>query len=371
MKTGLKERDIKLLLLLLLVIIIALPFYFMIRPGIEEMEKMRNEISALNTEKSRLEAFVVQIPAYNEAITSYTVNIDRLLRKYPNSLYQEASLLFIDAVENNIPMMLQTVSFSEVLYQEISPLPEEAALEDVTAESGEYVLNIGDDLNGIINHMNFTYFVGYNEFKEFLTMVKNNNERLVISRITAAFNAEAQLITGDFTMTSYGIYSSKRPPVITNSPALELGTANIFEGGEGVAAQEDVRPDIFVRALPVGLGSHTVSVGRSNDMSGLTYIGSELNDVSEVTITLTGEFGEYTAAYSVNDTEYTGEPVVITKKGNLNIEIFSSRRSGADDNVGVVLTVVNETDTYVNVKVFSDDDDSPRVIIDSWGDVRY
>lgn len=264
----LSDRDKKLLLILLLIAVIALPYYFLIQPALGRIELVRNEVSRLDSDKNRLENLVSQVPAYNAAIEEYLINIEEILKRYPRELPQEKSIIFIDETEKQIDIRLSSVALNQPTINRITvgfefedtaagqiindPLADELAetRRRVTAESaitiGEsstgdipLITNIGDLLSGIRMEMNFAYSVPYREFKEFLNYILTNQERHVISSISANFSPDIQIVSGNFTMNSYAIYGFNRPAVDIREPQFTLGTLNIFMQAHGLF--EDVR----------------------------------------------------------------------------------------------------------------------------------
>ncbi|MCL2052059.1 MAG: type II secretion system protein GspM [Lachnospiraceae bacterium] len=227
MKLDISERDKKLLLLLLIVAIIAVPYYFLIQPGINQISDMRAEIEELNAEKTRLEGYVRRVPEYREAIEGYVVEIGQILSRYPRELPQEATIIFIDRTEKQLPIRLQSVSFASEKRSPITAsMANQAADDDEEMELGQ--TKVGDLLTGIAMDMSFNFTSSYQEYKNFLNYILNHQDRMVISRMSARENADTERVEGTFTMTAYAIYGANRYPVNINIPPFELGTLNIF-----------------------------------------------------------------------------------------------------------------------------------------------
>ena len=403
MKLGISERDIKLLLVVLIAAIIGLPYYFLINPGITQLQDTQAEISKLQAEKLRLEEYVKMIPTYNAAIEEYVADIAGILTHYPRELPQEASIIFIARTEEEAAVKLQTVSFSPEKSEqitagaapaaEVAPATEyadpmladyEQVGQRVKAESSITLggteeeedavpgyTRIGDILSGVVMDMNFSYSLGYQEYKDFLDYVLNNQERHVITRLAASYDEDERIVSGTFTMSAYAIYGFNRYPVSVATPQFELGTGNIFLEAMGLHAHlEDFTADLFIQLRNAGGDIDAAMIGLSRDPSSTSYLTSDENDKQEIILNLVGSNGRYIALYSLNGVEYEGEPIILHKTENINLDVYSAIRMGIDDNVTATISVINQTNLRVNVTIYDEDSHNPRVTLETEGDVR-
>ena len=402
-KLSISERDKKLLLVFLIAAIIGLPYYFVIQPSIEKLNDTRAEITRLQNEKLRLEEHVRMIPTYNAAIEEYVADIAGVLAHYPRELPQEAALIFIDKTEREALVRLQSVSFTPEKYEQITaggPVPKASAaavtyvdplFEDYEtlgqrhtgestinfggggdeAEATPGYTNVGDVLSGVVMEMSFSYSVAYEEYKAFLAYVLNNQERHVITRMNMSYNAEDNIVSGNFALSSYAIYGFNRYPVSVAAPRFELGTANIFLESMGLHSQlQDFTADLFVQLRNADADADAVMLGLFYDPADASYLVSNVNGEHDIIITLLGSGGRYMASYSLNGVAYAGEPIMLNKNTNINLDIFSAARVGSNDNVTAVINVINQTDIHVNVTVYDEDTANPRVTLETEGDVR-
>ena len=98
-----------------------------------------------------------------------------------------------------------------------------------------------------------------------------------------------------------------------------------------------------------------------------SVITSNNNAVENVTMKFAGSDGKYTVSYRIGDKQYPAQNyqsgAEISPQGTLDLLIMSSQRVSDSDKSGVNLTLENESDMTLNVKVTNDDTTSPRVNI--------
>ena len=229
------SNNVKLLLVLLIVALIAAPYYFVIMPLMEKNEAIEKEITALQAEKSRLEAHVAHVDEYQQGVREYAEQIGVLLTPYPKSLPQEAAILFLDRTERHIPMRLDSAGFSARATEEVTrakALPEgeegvatTPAADDGAASAG---LLMGTPLTSIKGDLTLSYQAEYKEFKDFLAFIRSYPERMLITRLSANFGKERSRVEGTLSLTMYAIDGEGRPEVEVVNPGFDTGSRNIF-----------------------------------------------------------------------------------------------------------------------------------------------
>ena len=94
----------------------------------------------------------------------------------------------------------------------------------------------------------------------------------------------------------------------------------------------------------------------SSESDEKTYVTSNENDVEKVDITVTSEDDKKYVEYSIGSNKYRTELL----DNNLTIYVKSSSRVNSDDKNGVDVSINNDTDVAVYVKVVGDDSSDPR-----------
>ncbi len=377
MPFSLSERDKKLLLLLLIVAIICIPFFLYIQPTMEKNQKLEAEISELGNYKSQLEQLAMQGAYYQEDLGNIIKEKEAVFGRFPSGLPQEASIIFIYTTERAIPIRLYQVSFGEDVAAQITSEEEEKAIKVVEEATGDATqtevidevvetTSLGGGLQGISTATQFTYMAGYQEFKDFLNYIQNYQDRMVITELNANYLAESDTVSGSFKLLQYAIAGPERLPVEYVEPTMLQGTTNIFmeaAGNFGEVKQDAEEADFFLMLSQPDANVDAKIVGKSGDAGQISYLTNDDNSEQEIKITFEGKSGDYKAHYSIGKKSYDKAGVTFEKEGSINLEILSSPRVGDKDKVAAKISIVNDTDITVHVKVVDDDTENPRVNI--------
>lgn len=377
MNRKLSDRDKKLLLVIAALLIACIPYLLIVSPYMDKTQVMKAEVETLINRKKYLEQLSANIGEYQEMAVNIAVDKEKILSRFPSELLQEENILFIYNTEKLIPIKLQQVTFgtdfsvpitSTETAQQIQAVEEvtDNVTQDEVITDNIQTAEIGEGLTGSSSETQFTFEAGYREFKDFLKYIKDYNDRMVITNITASYSGETDVVSGNFTLMRYAIGGEDRLPVRVTEPNLLLGTTNIFKqaAGPGTGIQEEqYRPDFFLLLSQPEADIEAKIFGQSNDATEATYLKSDDNSQQEVKIIFEGRNGEYTANYQIGNKEFGEEGVTFSKTGIINFEILSSPRVGENDKVAAKVNIVNNTDLTVSVKITEDDMENPRVNI--------
>ncbi|MDS0525687.1 pilus assembly protein PilO [Clostridium sp. SHJSY1] len=113
----------------------------------------------------------------------------------------------------------------------------------------------------------------------------------------------------------------------------------------------------------------TLIIGKSDDKLRSTYAYADGNNVQEAEIVLTEKDGKYYYKYkAATDTipmNYTGLGNEFVVSGdNIVLNISSEKRVDPNDESGLKLKIINDTNKLVRVDITGDDEKDPRVSID-------
>ncbi len=379
----LSEKDKKLLKILLIVIVACVPFMVFIRPMMNKCEALSVEVSGLKSEEKYLKQLAVAESAYVEETEKAIVQTQKLKDRFPSDLLQEASLLFFHETEKKIPIALYQVTFDENVAAQMTSAATQQAIDDIEAETGDVTedevyeettrtTQISNTMTGISTSTQFSYDAHYEEFKEFLHYIQENNERMVITHLAASYSSDLDLVNGTFTLMQYALKAEDRAPVKYLEPNVMLGSNNVFMQAMGVfeeEEQEEEISDFFLMLSQPDADEDALIWGQTSDASEMTYFSSDKNKLQEVSISFSGENGNYVANYAIGGEEFSEEGVSFEADGQIGLEILSSVRA-EDDDVEVNLSIKNETDVIVYLSVLNDDEENPRVNIkEKTGDI--
>lgn len=375
----LSERDKKLLLVLVIVIIVCVPYFFVIQPLLEKVDKLGKEVTSLDSNVKYLEELALMESEYEAAAEQLAASETELLSRFPSDLPQEASLLFVYNTEQMIPISLYQVSFGDDVAAQITSASEAQAIQDVEEATGDttqteviedntQTTSLGSGLTGMQTQTRFAYEASYDKFKEFLKYIEDYNDRMVISELDASYSGEMEQVSGSFTLIQYALRGDGRDKVEIAEPNMLQGTTNIFKQASGKFGETETEPvqatpDFFVLLNQPGADVDAVIVGQSNDVAEETYLSSTKNDKQEVNIYFAGEAGKYNAYYEIGKSKYDDAGVDFDKNGNIELQIISSPRLDKTDKVEISVNIYNDSDTIVKVTTLNDDAEKPRVNI--------
>ena len=222
------EKDNKkVMLFFLIAIIIAVPYFFFIRPQLETSENLRNEISALNIRRQELENHRIKMTDYAYGLGLMHAVKDAFFAHYPSELPQEATILFIDRTEKNIPIKLEQISFTRDTISEVTSSAGAVVYETTMEQISSNPLIEG--LNGVSNTSSVTFEATYEDFKKFLKYVADYDNRIVIPNISISYNVDTDFLSGQFILRQHALSGEGRERVITPEPPFILGVPMIFD----------------------------------------------------------------------------------------------------------------------------------------------
>jgi hypothetical protein len=244
-------------------------------------------------------------------------------------------------------------------------------LEDAAAEGEE------DKYICSQNAYTVAYNGTYEGLKSYLDYIANYKYRMAISSMSIMYDVEAdspiEECTGSITLNAYSISGPEREADVPNVSVNE-GKDNIFTGNIGASNggsavsydSDDGAGIVSSHNLVVLLNnanndtSSGIIVASSESDEG-TYVTSSANSVQGLTIDITEEEGKKYVTYSIGADSKKAEIL----SSDLTIYVKSSARVDAEDKNGVDVTVNNNTDIGVYVKVADDDSSSPRFNVKS------
>lgn len=144
---------------------------------------------------------------------------------------------------------------------------------------------------------------------------------------------------------------------------------NVDSGvGNGIKSDTNVN-DFMVSVKSIDSDLPTVMIGKANDMLRTTYAYGDGNNEQNAEIIFTKQDGKYYYKYKTGN-DKTPENYsdigneFVPNSENIVLSVLSESRTTSNDNSGLKLKIVNNTDKLVMVDVSGDDPINPRVSID-------
>lgn len=208
------EKNLLFLLFTLLILFSAYQFGFVkFTDKAEELQKenltLSSKVNELQIKKNQEEKFMNETLEYEE-------KMNEILGAFPVWITQEKNLMLITELEEYANVKISSVTFQDVSTFYTASLENESSVSDV------------NDITGYTTSIALTYQASYQGLKDCIQFINNNEEKMNITDISAAFDNTTGNLTGTLTISVYaldGIHKSEEKLVI---PGIDLGMDNIF-----------------------------------------------------------------------------------------------------------------------------------------------
>lgn len=378
MKHAISERDKFLLCVIGSLLIVFLAYYFGFRGLTEKTAALQSEISTLNTKYTDLKDKAANAEQYAKDTENYNLLYDTLLSNYDSGFSQKATLLFTTNIESELDVWIRTVSMPEATA--IYTFGNVTSTNPVSGGGTVYTT----DMKGYKKAVTYSYECDYDTFKELLEYILEYDTRYTIDTVSCSYNEEDELMSGNISIAQYAVTGSDREYYEPEIDSIDLGTENLFVS--------ETNPKRVIDADDFGImTNYDISISLSSESSDLSsvvvgrrglvssQVSANTNDNVPVMINIEGENGEYMISYTVGENTYpvtdnnekmTG--VVFNPGRTMDLIVFSSARESEEDKAGAMVTINNNSDMALNIKVLNDDETSPRFNIESTnGSVQF
>jgi len=397
----LTRREQMLVGVLSIVLVIGGGYFGIIKPQIENFNKIKSEHEALNVKYTE---FVASLSPTNKLYNTYTImnnktqNVTKLF--FPEIKQQKFILILKDQIEKAQinPKVIQFTNVEDIKLE----AEEEKDKADQADKLGDAVLAIytnklpipGQDtktpeqeaidkerkeqeelLNSLSLQTATLVFEGsYSQLKSFISQVEMNDKRITVESIMSTRvegNLEHTVILGFYAMKK--IDQEQDKAFLAWETLGVYGKADPFSGidlsnlkTESTAASSAFSSDFFMSLNSVVSDMTTVMLSKDGDRTRRSFVYADSNSEEPVTIEFIQKEGKYYYRYKTSSEQYplNYDEFVEFKptSNNISILVASSVRTGKDDKSGVKLTIINKTDRAVAIKS-SNDDMKPRLVI--------
>ena len=216
----LSDRDKKLILGILLIAIIVLPIFLFIRPKIDSIKGLDNELVTLNERYNYLKELDTKRPFYESEIARLNEERKDLVKGFAKGILQENTIMFLRDAELSFPISMSAESF------------------------GEYKKTVVDDeLTALSTTTGVSYSCEYAQIKDFLNYIFTYSDKMTIPSISMRYG-ESGLVSGSFDISEFAFINDEEQVKQHPLPAIDRG------GNEA----------IFANALPVVEGEEEEEV---------------------------------------------------------------------------------------------------------------
>ncbi|MBU3196312.1 hypothetical protein [Clostridium algidicarnis] len=369
----------------------------------------RAKIETLKAEKNdyldkvnKLDILVENMPKKEADTKILNAKIqDKSLKLYPK-IIQEKIIIELDTLMND-SKIIGSINFSEITNQPIEMKVDEKEKEKISSDMS----NLSDEYNTLegikkeekkedvkseskklstepIEELKVTLsFSGkYEEVMSFIKSLEAYSKKVAVTTINLS-QSNIENINGTaslefFAIPKLGLEDAEYLRWDLNN---EYGKTNIFDSSLNVDLAKTVE-DInigkeesfdFVASLkPINSDLPTMMFGKSKDSDRKTYVYADNHEEENLEIYLTKSGDKYYYKYKTSKNSYpsdfNGEGIEFNPSlGNINIKIFSSKRTGESDLSGANIKIFNKSGLNVLVNIEGEDSLRPRVKVSSEG----
>lgn len=228
--SKISDREVK-LLLVVLILAILLGTY---QSGYQRFHKKTLRLKSENANMliGKNELLLKQLNGEKILVDTEELRFktDRILEKFPSSLTQENSIVFIMYLSQLSGMKIYSISFGDtsIFYSPNTVSDSSVNVEAALSDHAEIGLKQDDKMKGYRTAVTFNYQTTYSGLKKCINQISNSEERMNISNLSAAFDNATGNLTGMMTLQMYAIDTGERH---YDGPAFDdvsIGRDNIF-----------------------------------------------------------------------------------------------------------------------------------------------
>lgn len=217
-----KAQTAFLTILLLGLALSAVVYLYVFKVYNDKTESLESSNRQLSIRVEELRAFYEKMPEYKEQITLMTEDIQTRLGGFPADVKEEDVIyLALRAWEEGVLVGYQNIAIADRESMAVIPVEtvQAAGIEDLDKEIS-------------FNQRMATYSnrTTYNNMKDLIACINNNQEQLAITNVAYAMNEEKQLLEGSIDVTFYTVSGTDKEYVPRTFKDYPLGVSNLFGG---------------------------------------------------------------------------------------------------------------------------------------------
>jgi type IV pilus assembly protein PilO len=385
----------KILLLVLVIAVLGYLFYnFIYLSNEEKIASLEAELEVKNTQVDELMKSIEDSRELNEKFKELNFEISDMSKIYLPDLDQGKLILFIDKKIDEYNIETSNISFTNdsVITINKEQSSNEAGYRYRLEELKDiYFNNIVDNQGGEENQeeqlsqsnadnlqINLNFNADYYDLLDFINDLQNNQFEITLSNLALTVG-ENNIIGGSMSMDFYSI------PKLHEHDYMDWVWVDYIESGRSNPFYESdvqrdqywtTRYDFIMNVKPISSDLPTVTLGEEDDIARDSYVYADSNSVESINIEVMqdGEmyYYKYRTSMESYPVNYEEEWIEFTPENDyISMQINSEPRSGADDQAGVELNIVNDTDIIFYINILNEDLINPRVEYEESGNVVF
>lgn len=397
-------KDKKTLMVLGVVAILAIYFNFFLKPNMEEIKELRENVNEFNQIYEERSGFETRLITKDEQIEEIDKKFNELRRLFPSEFNNDELLVIVSNIAHNSGVYINTYSFNEREYASGS----QSALNRTRAHITNPVIlqslernglhpnakqpfmaeSLADQGRGFIYRVGVTARGNYNQLKDFFYRIEAFKNKIGIKNVQLS-TISLDEISAQFSLEFYGIedkYYERKALDLNYWTPVETGIrTDIFrqydgfqgtsvpQTSAGVVGLDITRFDFTSRVLPYGGDFAPQSVSLS--IKSLTHstnnspiIFGDSKEDAKVEIYVEEKDGKFYAKYKTEfeafpDSSYASVEEFTPITEDITLLISSTSRKAQNDNSTVTFNINNNTNRRFSVVIVNEDPSEPRVNI--------
>lgn len=344
MNMSISDKDKQVLVYVLSALLVLAAWYFGFRHFNEEAEKFKSQSAQLEqryndlAEKQKNKAkYIADTAVYNEEAA-------KILSNYMDGHSLENTIKYIYEMEDDCDIYIDTFSISD----------------------GQLAYSFASgDKQGIVVPINITYEATYDTTKQLISYINNFTTKCRIDNMSIDYDTDDDVATGSLNLNLFAVVTpeSTKPEVNIDMP---IGNDNMFisttvyysdsipQTGDYIIEDNDISIQLI---QPTANGA-SVSVGITDGAD--RPLTSNAKENEKIELVFGGTAGRYTVAYKVGNTSYPArnynDGVLFEPGETIDVLVSSTARANANDKLTADVTIINNTDKIINVKVVGDEE---------------
>ena len=219
MTTKLSKRDIKILIVLAGVLILLLCYLLVYKNFTDKKEAADAEIAQLQPELDQLRQYEPHKQEYLEGAETAKANISAVLPTLPSEVLTEDEIVFSKNFEDDLGVNVTEESFSDPVVVEQFKSVTEDTIDNPDAQV---------DMTVYKKPMTLTMQMDYDQFKDGMDYIRDQETLKGFDTITADYDAEKRDLSVTMSVNSYYATYDGAPETDHDIPEVDTGVANPF-----------------------------------------------------------------------------------------------------------------------------------------------
>lgn len=338
--------------------------------SIEEINNLNSKFKELNFEISDMSKIYLPDLDQEKLIIFIDKKIDEYNIETPNINFTDDSIITInqEKTSNASSYRYRLEELKDIYFNNVKTNEN-----NEESEENQLLKSSVDNLN-----VNLNFNADYYDLLDFINDMQNNQFEITLSNLSLTVG-ENNVIGGTISMDFYSIPKLHEHDYMdwVWIDSIDSGRSNPFYESD---VQRDqywtTRYDFIMNVNPISSDLPTVTLGEVGDYNRESYVYVDRNGVEVVDVEIMRDGENYYYKYKTSmesyPLNYEEEWIEFVPKNDyISMQIISQSRSGADDQSGVELNIVNESDIIFYVNILNEDVINPRIEYTEGGSVVY